>query len=391
MAVKKNPKSKLWGYDVRHPVTKNRIRVFKFKTKSEAEEAISVVQSRWRSQQFGITSPTALLGSKLKVRDELLTEASILQSEVGDWFTKTKYRNAKQIEKYAVLFPASLRVIDFATEHLLAVVLYERNRGTSENSITTYVNVLRGVLRRIKKRTKLDDWKLPSIELPRVSAAGSRRSRVWNQDDFNRLIEVLEHPEKHTASRGKQSDVRDSWYATRDAVLIASMCGARRTEVLTLEWKHVYFDFRVIRIRTLKRKTLEPVYRDIPLTDEMASLLRDRRARIVQRYGEQEVLVFPQWRRSQNSEWLRRTLQSACKVAGVPYGRGEGIVFHGLRHTAATKMISNGADIKTASDVLGNSVITMMQTYAHTSMDSKRRAMSSLTQDVSRQEDRKSG
>ena len=48
--------------------------------------------------------------------------------------------------------------------------------------------------------------------------------------------------------------------------------------------------------------------------------------------------------------------------------------FHYLRHTYATKLLSNGVDIKTVSALLGDSLQTVLKTYVHYSDDMRNKA-----------------
>lgn len=55
------------------------------------------------------------------------------------------------------------------------------------------------------------------------------------------------------------------------------------------------------------------------------------------------------------------------------------IRFHGLRHTFATRLIENGADYKTVSELLGHaSVNTTLNLYVHPHMEQKRKAVELL-------------
>ena len=47
---------------------------------------------------------------------------------------------------------------------------------------------------------------------------------------------------------------------------------------------------------------------------------------------------------------------------------------HDLRHTYATKLLSNGVDIKTVSALLGDSLPTVLKIYVHYSDDMRLKA-----------------
>ena len=64
---------------------------------------------------------------------------------------------------------------------------------------------------------------------------------------------------------------------------------------------------------------------------------------------------------------------SACKKAGI-----EGLRFHDLRHTAATRMIENGANIVAVSRILGHTDVNITMRYAHPE-DTLKDAVKNLT------------
>ena len=86
--------------------------------------------------------------------------------------------------------------------------------------------------------------------------------------------------------------------------------------------------------------------------------------------------VFPsEGSESGHMEGVKRSFMSACKKAGIL-----GLRFHDLRHTAATRMVENGANIVAVSKILGHSDIKITMRYAHPD-DSLKEAVESLTVD----------
>lgn len=70
----------------------------------------------------------------------------------------------------------------------------------------------------------------------------------------------------------------------------------------------------------------------------------------------------------------RKYYSSFLKKHKLPH-----IKFHGLRHTFATRLIENGVDCKTVSELLGHASVNMtMNLYVHPQMDQKRRAVELL-------------
>ena len=57
----------------------------------------------------------------------------------------------------------------------------------------------------------------------------------------------------------------------------------------------------------------------------------------------------------------------------------EGVHFHTLRHTFATRCVEAGFDMKTLSEILGHSnVATTMNLYVHPNLELKRENMNRL-------------
>ena len=69
------------------------------------------------------------------------------------------------------------------------------------------------------------------------------------------------------------------------------------------------------------------------------------------------------------SNWRRRVWLPAAEAAGF-----SGLHFHDLRHTAATALVAEAIDIKTAQTRLGHSAQVMLRIYAQASARADRTA-----------------
>ena len=70
--------------------------------------------------------------------------------------------------------------------------------------------------------------------------------------------------------------------------------------------------------------------------------------------------------------WIKHSFTTSCKRAKI-----EGLRFHDLRHTAATRMVESGANIVAISKILGHSDIKTTMRYTHPE-DSLKEALESL-------------
>jgi len=70
---------------------------------------------------------------------------------------------------------------------------------------------------------------------------------------------------------------------------------------------------------------------------------------------------------------MKTPFKRACRISGI-----EGLRFHDLRHTFATRLIANGIDIETVRDLLEHHSVLVTQRYIHTSDERKRKAVETL-------------
>jgi len=74
---------------------------------------------------------------------------------------------------------------------------------------------------------------------------------------------------------------------------------------------------------------------------------------------------------------IRKSFTAALEAAKIPGGREEGLVFHDLRHIAASQLV-RVIDVVTASRILGHSSVEMTMRYVHPTDADKRAAIEAL-------------
>jgi integrase len=148
----------------------------------------------------------------------------------------------------------------------------------------------------------------------------------------------------------------------RPIIAILLITGARLGEVLTLRWADV--DERTIRFF----KTKNGRERRLPMTDDLRAVFA-----ALQRRGD---YVFPSFRRPGNP--YRRIVtgfRAALRAAGIVDRR---VCLHSLRHTALSRMVSAGVDLRTVMDVSGHARLEELQRYTHTNEHAKATALSTF-------------
>ena len=195
--------------------------------------------------------------------------------------------------------------------------------------------------------------------------------RVLSKEEQNRLQAVLLN----------DTDLR------KFGVLLCLYTGMRIGEICSLKWENIDLERGILSIReTLQRiqgtgadgksKTkiiiTEPKskrsVRDIPLPSFLITMAKSfwsmPKAYILT--GVVDRFIEP------------RLLQYSFKKYVLACGL-EGVNYHALRHTFATRCIELGFDVKTLSEILGHTSVSItLNRYVHSSMETKRSNMERL-------------
>lgn len=147
----------------------------------------------------------------------------------------------------------------------------------------------------------------------------------------------------------------------KDVVTMALNTGMRQGEIFNLCWFEVDLTRGVIHVR----RTKTGKDRFVPINSRLRPLLEN-----LNRSSEH---VFPSPKTGRALIDVKRQFDRAKILAGIADFR-----FHDLRHTAATRMADNGADVFTIAAILGHSDIRMTSRYTHATDRARRAAVESL-------------
>ena len=174
----------------------------------------------------------------------------------------------------------------------------------------------------------------------------------------------------------------------RNAGILLSLCtGLRIGEICALRWEDISFDDRLLHVRhTMQRlQNLSPVgartqivetapksatsARTIPLTEDLVRVLLSLPGCHSGYFltGHAKYFIEP---RTMQYHFGRMMVSSGLSPAN----------YHALRHTFATRCVELGFDVKSLSEILGHSTVTMtMDRYVHPTLEHKRAGMQQLT------------
>ncbi len=150
--------------------------------------------------------------------------------------------------------------------------------------------------------------------------------------------------------------LRNATPAIQDVVLYALNTGSRIGEIFSLRWQNVDLDRGLINVFSTKTQKT----RVVPINSEVRRIL-DFWA-----LGQKNEFVFYNQKTGEPFVDLDAGLENACEQAKI-----EGVTWHTLRHTFASRLLERGADIMTVKELLGHSTVTVTMRYTHSNLTSK--------------------
>lgn len=146
--------------------------------------------------------------------------------------------------------------------------------------------------------------------------------------------------------------IMSKWPYNWSAVEVALNTGMRFSEQFNLRWTDIDFDRKVVTLD----KTKNGNSRHIPLNERAMSALLT-----AQSLSNGQPWVFLNHVGTRMADirfWFNQAIE-AVKI--------EGVTWHTLRHTFASRLIMAGVDIRTVQELLGHKTLTMTLRYAHLS------------------------
>lgn len=161
---------------------------------------------------------------------------------------------------------------------------------------------------------------------------------------------LIESPDVSTPLGVRDRTIFEVMYAT----------GLRVSELVNLSMDDLHLDLKLIK--TLGKGDKE---RLLPIGDTAIAWLKkyfvETRAELVAKYGPQKE-VFLNFR---GKKLTRQSIWRMIKKYIAQVGIKKDVTPHTLRHSFATNLLENGADLRVVQELLGHSDISTTQIYTH--------------------------
>ncbi|MFC1745505.1 tyrosine recombinase [Candidatus Riflebacteria bacterium] len=152
----------------------------------------------------------------------------------------------------------------------------------------------------------------------------------------------------------------DDWQSLRDRTIIEFLYGSglRVSELVKLTRDSINTTEGLIRVQGKGKKI-----RLVPLGEFSCACLFDYIEKIPQKFQNHSSIFLNRFGDELSTRGVQRIIDKYCLICGLPAK----ITPHSLRHSFATHMLNNGADLRFLQKVLGHTNILTTEIYTHVS------------------------
>lgn len=230
------------------------------------------------------------------------------------------------------------------SEEKIQEFIYQVSKTMSERSQSRIISGLRSFFDYLVFEDLRKDNPLELIESPKI---GRKLPDTLSTEEIDELIESIDlsHPQGE-----RNRCILETLYS----------CGLRVSELITLKLSDLYFDEGFIRVSGKGNKQrLVPIS---PLTMKYINLYQNEiRVHIPIQKGFEDTLFLNR----RGKQLTRAMIFTIVKQTAVKAGIKKKISPHTFRHSFATHLLENGADLRSIQQMLGHESIITTEIYMH--------------------------
>jgi integrase/recombinase XerC len=219
----------------------------------------------------------------------------------------------------------------------------------STRSINRKLSSLKSFFKFLKQRGQLEKNPMSKIIAPK---SGKRLPVFVNKDQMDMLFENVDFGEGFEGMRDKT--IMELLYAT----------GMRRSELIELELKDIYFENSSIKVLGKGNKE-----RLIPMTWKIEKVLKAYLSEREKLFPERKALFLTNKGQVLYPKLVYNLVKKYVSLVTTLDQRSP----HVMRHSFATHLSDNGADLNAIKDLLGHSSLAATQVYTHNSIEKLRK------------------
>ena len=254
------------------------------------------------------------------------------------------------------------------TSHIRDKGITKHLREYFGNTIVTKITPKQISEYKVKRREDGVSPRTINYELSLISHAFNIAMREWGWVEKNPVSMVRKERINNFIERWLTFDeekkllfASPKWL--QEIIVFAINTGFRQSEILNLKWSQVDLKRRTIIILEQKNRSVDT----LPINETALNVLLEKN----KSRNNKTDLVFPNENNKRiGTSHLIKTFHKAIKTSGIPKLR-----FHDLRHTFASRLVQNGADLFSVQKLGRWKNLPMVMRYAHHQPESLRPAI----------------
>jgi len=236
-------------------------------------------------------------------------------------------------------------LLSAGTDVVRTYLAFLNEKQYSKATIARKLATLRSFYKFLVKRNQLTSNPVVAVRTPK------QEKKLPRFLDYEEVKKLLNTPPQ------------DNWLGARDRAILETLysTGIRVSELVALNMDDVDFLGEVVHIRNKKKKErITPIGSSALQVIQYYMEYRNKRAQNNTNFDSKVLFVNKHGRRL-STRSVRRKMDKYLKMAGLD----PAISPHTLRHSFATHMLNNGADLRSVQELLGHQSLSTTQIYTH--------------------------
>jgi len=226
-----------------------------------------------------------------------------------------------------------------------AYLAFLNDKQYSKATIARKLATLRSFYKFLVKTNRLSSNPVSAVRTPKQE---KRLPRFMEYEEIKKLLET---------------PPMDNWLGARDRAILETLysTGMRVSELVALNMDDIDFLGEVVHIRGKgKKERIAPISSSALQVIQHYIEFRNKRAQNNSNFDTKVLFVNKHGKRL-STRSVRRKMDKYLKIAGLD----PAISPHTLRHSFATHMLNNGADLRSVQELLGHQSLSTTQIYTH--------------------------
>jgi len=264
-----------------------------------------------------------------------------MEKSLSDNTVESYERDLQKLFNY--LYESHIPPEEAKLEHLQDFVIEAASIGINERSQARLISSIKSFYHFLVYKDKLEQDPTDLLESPKI---GMHLPEVLTVEEIDRIIDTI--------------DV-STFCGQRNRAIIETLYGSgiRVSELINLKISNIYFEEGYMLVEGKGSKQ-----RLVPLSEESVrqiNLWRLYRNEMKVKKGNEDFLFL----NVHGSKLTRAMIFTIVKALGEAAGIHKNISPHTFRHSFATHLLENGANLRAVQELLGHESITTTEIYTH--------------------------